>query len=120
MDSAAYRAVEGMLGHYIGKHDTLFGEARFYPGPMDWNVYGGFTHQFGSFMDLGYKYDFVDSASHIFGTVPIGNKFALRYDRDFRERNNEFGFSYKIHNYITLEYVYNDEDGKWLRLIANL
>lgn len=113
-------AVEGMLGHYIGKRSTVFGEARFYPGPMDWNVYGGFSHQFGSFMDLGYKYDFVDNANHIFGNVPIGNKFSLRYDRDFKKRENEFGFSYKIHNYITLEYVYNDEDGKWLRLIANL
>lgn len=113
-------AVEGMLGHYIGKHSTVFGEARFYPGPMDGNVYGGFSHQFGSFMDLGYKYDFVDNANHIFGNVPIGNKFSLRYDRDFKKRENEFGFSYKIHNYITLEYVYNDEDGKWLRLIANL
>lgn len=113
-------AVEGMLGHYIGRHSTVFGEARFYPGPMDWNVYGGFSHQFGSFMDLGYKYDFVDNANHIFGNVPIGNKFSLHYDRDFKKRENEFGFSYKIHNYITLEYVYNDEDGKWLRLIANL
>ncbi len=113
-------AVEGMLGHYIGKRSTVFGEARFYPGPMDWNVYGGFSHQFGSFMDLGYKYDFVDNANHIFGNVPIGNKFSLRYDRDFKKRENEFGFSCKIHNYITLEYVYNDEDGKWLRLIANL
>lgn len=113
-------AVEGMLGHYIGRHSTVFGEARFYPGPMDWNVYGGFSHQFGSFMDLGYKYDFVDNANHIFGNVPIGNKFSLRYDRNFKKRENEFGFSYKIHNYITLEYVYNDEDGKWLRLIANL
>lgn len=113
-------AVEGMLGHYIGRHSTVFWEARFYPGPMDWNVYGGFSHQFGSFMDLGYKYDFVDNANHIFGNVPIGNKFSLRYDRDFKKRENEFGFSYKIHNYITLEYVYNDEDGKWLRLIANL
>lgn len=113
-------AVEGLLGHYIGRHSTVFGEARFYPGPMDWNVYGGFSHQFGSFMDLGYKYDFVDNANHIFGNVPIGNKFSLRYDRDFKKRENEFGFSYKIHNYITLEYVYNDEDGKWLRLIANL
>lgn len=113
-------AVEGMLGHYIGRHSTVFGEARFYPGPMDWNVYGGFSHQFGSFMVLGYKYDFVDNANHIFGNVPIGNKFSLRYDRDFKKRENEFGFSYKIHNYITLEYVYNDEDGKWLRLIANL
>lgn len=113
-------AVEGMLGHYMGRHSTVFGEARFYPGPMDWNVYGGFSHQFGSFMDLGYKYDFVGNANHIFGNVPIGNKFSLRYDRDFKKRENEFGFSYKIHNYITLEYVYNDEDGKWLRLIANL
>lgn len=112
--------VEGMLGHYIGKRNTVFGEARLYPGPMDWDVFGGFSHQFGSFMNVGYKYNFVENSNHFFTQIPLGDKFALHYDRDFKERENEFGFSYKIHNYITLEYVYNDEDGKWLRLIANL
>lgn len=113
-------AIEGMLGHFIGKSNVVFGEARLYPGPMKWNVYGGWYHHFGHVMDLGYKYDFVENSNHVFGSIPFGEKMALRYDRDFKEKENEFGFSYKIHNYMTLEYVYNDEEGKWLRLIANL
>jgi hypothetical protein len=113
-------AFEGLLGHYVGKRDTVFGEARFYPGPMDWDIYGGWYHHFGSVLDLGYKYNFTNNENHVFGVIPFGDRFALRYDRDFKNRNNEFGFSYKIHNYMTLEYVYNDEDGKWLRIIANL
>lgn len=71
-------------------------------------------------MDLGYKYNFIENSNHVFGIVPIGSKFSLRYERDFKDDENEFGLSYKVHNYMTLEYVYNDEDGKWLRLVANL
>jgi len=113
-------AISGMLGHFVGKHDIIFGEARLYPGPMDWNVYAGWAHRFGRVLDLGYKYDFIDSSHHVFGRVPFNEKLALRYDHDFGNRENEFGISYKIHNYITVEYVYNDVDGRWLRFIANL
>lgn len=113
-------AIEGMLGHFVGRNNVIFGEARFYPGPVDWNVYGGWYHHFGRVMDLGYKYDFVENSHHAFAQIPFGENFALRYDRDCKKKENEYGFSYKIHNYMTIEYVYNDEEGKWLRLIANL
>ena len=113
-------SIEGMLGHYMGKNDTVFGEARFYPGPVEWDVYGGWEHHFGSSLNVGYKYNFSKDESHVFGSVPFGDKWMLRYDRNFPKNENEFGLSYKIHNYMTLEYVYNNEDGRWLRLIANL
>lgn len=113
-------AFRGMLGHYMGKHDVLFGEVQLYPGPMEWIVYGGWQHRFGDILEVGYKYDFMESANHVFARVPFGEKVALRYDHDWGKKENEYGLSYKIHNYITLEYVYNDEEGKWLRLIANL
>lgn len=113
-------SISGMLGHYVRKNDVLFGEARFYPGPMDWNVYIGWEHRFGKEYFLGYKYDLVDKSGHIIGKKNFGERWGIRYDRDLAERENEFGLSYRIHNYMTLEYVYNDEDGRWLRLIANL
>lgn len=113
-------AIRGKLGHFAGQNDLIFGEARVYPGPMKWNIYGGWEHKFGGGITLGYKYDFSDQANHVFGRAPFGKRFALRYDRDFQARENEFGLSYRIHNYMTVEYVYNDEEGKWLRLIANL
>lgn len=113
-------ALRGILGHFIGEDNLIFGEAEFYPGPVDWNIYSGIAHRFGDTLRLGYKYDFVENSNHLFGSIPFGQKFSFRYDRDFRNRENEFGLSYKIHNYMTLEYVYNDEEGKWLRLVANL
>ena len=71
-------------------------------------------------MEAGYKYDFVERIGHMFAILPIKEKMALRYDHSFAGDENEIGFSYKIHNYITAEYVYNSEEGNWLRLIANL
>ena len=62
----------------------------------------------------------MESTNHVFARVPFGEKDDLRYDHEWGKKVNEYGLSYKIHNYITLEYVYNDEEGKWLRLIANL
>lgn len=113
-------ALRGILGHFIGENNLIFGETEFYPGPVDWNVYSGIVHRFGDMLRLGYKYDFVENSNHLFGSIPFGQKFSFRYDRDFRNKENEFGLSYRIHNYMTLEYVYNDEEGKWLRLVANL
>lgn len=113
-------AISGTLGHYVGKSDMIFGEARFYPSPMDWNVYGGWMHRFGEDYFLGYKYDFVENSSHAVAKKRFGDRWAFRYDRDFKEKDNEYGISYRIHNYMSVEYVYNDEEGKWVRLIANL
>lgn len=113
-------ALDGILGHYIGQNDLIFGEARLYPGPMDWNLYAGWLHRFGREYQLGYKYDLVDNSSHVTAVKQFGDRWAVRYERDFRKKENEYGLSYRIHNYMTLEYVYNEEDGKWLRLIANL
>ena len=110
---------EAMLGRYVGKRELLFGEMRFYPGPVEWNIYAGWAHRFGASTVIGYKYDFSKDSNHVFAGQDLGDRWHLRYDRDFREECNEFGLSYKVHNYLTLEYVYTD-DGKWLRLIANL
>lgn len=113
-------AFQGLLGHYVGGKDMVFGEVRLYPGPMDWNVYGGWMHRFGGEYRLGYAYDFIEKSSHVRAEKDFGDRWRFRYDRDFREKNNEYGLSYRIHNYMTVEYVYNDDEGKWVRFIANL
>ena len=113
-------AFYGQLGHYMGKDNLAFGEVYIYPGPMEWNVFAGVSHKFGDGVEAGYKYDFVERIGHMFAILPIKEKMALRYDHSFAGNENEIGFSYKIHNYITAEYVYNSEEGNWLRLIANL
>lgn len=113
-------ALKGMLGHYAGKKDILFGEARFYPGPMDWNIYGGWIRRIGREYALGYKYDFSEKNSHVLAGKTFGDRWAFRFDRNLTEKENEYGLSYRIHNYMTVEYVYNEEEGKWIRFIANL
>ena len=41
---------------------------------MEWNVYGGWQHRFGDILEVGYKYDFMESANHVFARVPFGEK----------------------------------------------
>lgn len=119
-DSDHNTTVRGFLGHYVGGRDIVFGEARFYPGPIEFDIYGGWQHYFGRSFSVGYKYNFSENASHFLAEKAMGQRWGLRYDRDFDEKTNEIGVYYKLHNYMTVEYVYNSEDGNWLRLIANL
>ena len=112
--------VDGVLGHFLWPNDLLFGEARFYPGPFDGEIYGGYAHRFGKSYLFGYKYDFTNKAGHLFGSKKFGDRWVIRFDRDLRKKVNEYGVSYRLHNYLALEYVYHTQDGKWLRLIANL
>lgn len=85
-------ALKGILGHYVGQNDLIFGEAWLYPGPMDWNLYAGWLHRFGREYQLGYKYDLVDNSSHVTAVKQFGDRWAVRYERDFRKKRMNMGF----------------------------
>lgn len=113
-------AFHGLMGYSWNGRDQIFSEAICYPGPMEWNLFVGAKHQFGKNMAVGGKYDMVNREAHLFGELGIHEKIKIGCDRNMTAEMNEFEFLYKLHNYMTVEYVYNNRDGNWLRLIANL
>ena len=113
-------AFHGVLGYSWNKNDRIFSEVIWYPGPMKWNFFVGMNHRFGNGMYAGGKYDIVNRHTHVFGQMKISDRMMIDYDRNVTEAWNEFGLLYKLHNYMTVEYVYNNKDGNWFRLIANL
>ena len=49
----------------------------------------------------------------------IGNRWSLRYERDLKEKENEFAIAYDVHDYLQLEYIWKDKD-RWLRLVGRI
>lgn len=43
----------------------------------------------------------------------------LRFDRDLTNQDDEVGLTYRIHEYVGLEYIVSDHD-QWLRIIGYL
>lgn len=113
-------AFHGILGYSWNKNSRIFSELIWYPGPMKWNFFVGMNHSLGNGMYAGGKYDIANRHIHVFGQMKISDRMMIDYDRNITEAWNEFGLLYKLHNYMTVEYVYNNKDGNWFRLIANL
>ena len=67
---------------------------------------------------LGWKYniskdDYVLGASRNFN-----DRWLFRYEYAHDTRLGEFGLKYKLHDFVSLEYILNKDDS-WLRLIGN-
>ena len=48
----------------------------------------------------------------------MSDKFLLRVEHHFKSDLNEVALRYKLHEFVSLEYVKNNEDN-WLRLVGN-
>lgn len=107
------------VGTYLGKKDELFAEITFIPGTMTWIFAPGFGHRLGPQTEAGYKYNFSDKAGLIWLKQELGGNWSLRLERTPLSGNNEFAIRYKLHEFLTAEYIFTTND-HWLRLVGNL
>lgn len=107
------------LGRKIGSHHEIYGEVKFMPSPLDWNIIPGYFYRFTGGTETGYQFESLDDSHHLWLRQPLGARWALRYDRDLTHADNEVGLQYRVDDYIGLEYVVSDHD-HWLRIIGYL
>lgn len=106
------------LGKFISPRDEVFGEAELILDDVDWRFGAGYSHYWGrsvwSYMrrmpvgDNDYKLEY-----------HLGPKWRLRAEHFSGEDRNEFGVRYRIHEFLSAEYVYGGEEF-YLRIIGNL
>jgi len=106
-------------GKFIGKQDEAFMEVDFVPSSVAWEFSPGWAHTISPTTAVGLKYNIVDNKEVLWLHQDIGRNFSLRMERTPASNKNEFGVRYKIHDFISAEYIMNKED-RWLRLIGNL
>lgn len=105
-------------GKKISPADEVFLEADFFPHQMKWMFMPGFSHGLTPKLTLGYKYD-LDAADHILWVKQkLGDKYLLRLEHVLPGSHTEFALRYKLHDFLSVEYVVNEDD-RWLRMVGN-
>lgn len=121
-DNAEYgddTVLTALLGRKIGAHHEVYGKLEFMPSSMDWNIMPGYFYRWGKGTQAGYQFESLDDSQHIWLRQPVGRRWSLRIDRDLTNHDGEVGVTYRIHDYVGVEYIVSDHD-QWLRLIGYL
>ena len=106
------------IGKYISPRDEIFGEAEVLLNDVEWRFGTGFARDWGK-----------SSWSYI-RRMPVGDndyrleynlspKWRLRAEHFSGEDRNEFGVRYRVHEFLSAEYVYGGQEF-YLRIIGNL
>lgn len=107
------------LGQRIGKQDELFIELKVLPGMMTWEFMPGWGHQFGNDTWAGLRYRTNDREWVGWLEQGLGGRWSLRAERWSSLGRNEIGLRYKLHDFLSAEYVLTN-DRSWLRMVGHL
>lgn len=106
-------------GKFISKQDEVFMEVRFVPSTVAWDFIPGFGHSVSKGLTVGVKYNLSDRNSILWLQQDLNRNLSLRFERTPASGLNEFGIRYKVHDFLSAEYIVNQRD-QWFRLISSL
>ena len=107
------------VGRLIGPHDEVFLEVKLLPGTMAWEFMPGLGRQFGSDTWAGIRYRTNDREWGGWLEQGLGGRWSLRAERWPHVEWTEVGLRYKLHDFLSVEFVVNN-DTNWLRLVGHL
>ena len=95
----------------------LFVEGDFFPNDVKNRWYSGAGWQISSQTEAGVKYKFQDGEKIFWMRQQLGGPWSLRLERYENKHASELGVRYRLHEFLSAEYVFTNEE-RWLRLIA--
>ena len=106
------------FGKFISPKEEFFGEVEIVLDDVDWNFGVGYTRYWGK---SGWTYvrripDGENNYKLEYNTDP---KWRLRAEHFAKKNRNEYGVRYRIHEFLSAEYVYGGDEF-YLRIIGNL
>lgn len=106
------------IGKFISERDEVFGEAGVILDHVQWNFGVGYTRYWGkSSWSYTRRIPYGDNAYKLEYT--LSNKWRLRAEHFSGDDRNEYAVRYRIHEYLSAEYVYGGDEF-YLRMIGNL
>ena len=106
------------MGQMLSKQDEFYVLSEFEPQRVKWNWSVGLARQVLPNTRLAVRYDITRSRFAIEGVQRLAQRWQLRYEYRWAESMAEMGLRYKMHDFLSLEYVRDREDN-WLRFIGN-
>ncbi len=105
-------------GRMLGKRDEAFVVADLLPEKMSWGYQLGWGHDFRGGRYGALRYD-LRGAGFIYEVrQKLSSRWLLRYEFHQAERMGEAALRYRLHDFLSLEYIVDNEQN-WLRLIGN-
>lgn len=106
------------IGKFISPRDEIFGEAEVILDDVQWRFGAGFSRYWGkSCWSYSRRMPIGDNDYRL--EYSLSPKWRLRAEHFSRDDRNEFGVRYRIHEFLSAEYVYGGDEF-YLRIIGNL
>ena len=115
IDSMRFRLHAGRM---MTSRDEVFAQFDFMPQKVDWDWELGYGHRVGTGTTGQIRYDMRKNRFVLGALQEIAPRWQLRYEYRFADQLGEAGLLYKVHDFLSLEYVLDKTQG-WLRLIGN-
>lgn len=106
------------MGKNFSNKTEAFLETTFLPGSVTWKFMPGMVYRY-DYTAAGFKYDITNEHYILLFNQYLGNHWSARFERTPADGSYEFGLRYKLHEFVSLEYIFTNND-HWLRLIGNL
>ncbi|MDU2063698.1 MAG: hypothetical protein E6713_02560 [Sporomusaceae bacterium] len=107
------------VGKWVNPRNELFVESNVVTGSMSWDFSPGYAYRFSKQTLGGFKYSLNDHETRLFIEQELGKGYMLRLERVPLRNYNEFALRYKIHDFLSAEYVVTSDE-HYLRLVGNL
>ena len=105
-------------GRKISKLDEVFFNMDLEPQDIKWSWFLGYARELTPETKLALRYDFRRKQLLGWAQYEFARDWMLRYEYRFEEHTGEVGLRYRLHDFLSLEYVIDRSDN-WLRLIGN-
>lgn len=106
------------VGQNLSSMDELFLLSDFYPQNVRWQWYAGYARQILPHTRLEVRYDFTKHYFVVGAEQELSKRWLLRYEYRWEDQQAELALRYKMHDFLSLEYV-RDKHDNWLRLISD-
>lgn len=106
------------LGQRLSQADELFIQSDLYPQSVDFDWQLGYARAIAAKTQMIVRYDMKRDRFVLGGERQLSDRWLLRYEYRWSDQKGEAALRYRMHDFLSLEYV-TDRDDKWLRLIGN-
>ena len=105
-------------GWMLSREDEIFLQADFFPQDLAWGWALGYERGLLPQLFAQARYDMRDKRWILAVRGEVAPRWGLRYEYDLEKRGGEAGLSYRLHDFLRLEFVRDTDEG-WLRLIGD-
>ena len=106
------------IGKFISGRDEIFGEAEVILDHVDWRFGAGYSRYWGKSV-WSYTRRMPVGDNDFRFEYNLSPKWRLRAEHFSSDNRNEFGVRYRIHEFLSAEYVYGGDEF-YMRIIGNL